>query len=713
MAGQNTRERHHRLGFVVTAVLLALAAGVFVTLRGAVRDLDRSLDRFYDRTNFAVVTTTGGDAARFAQEAAAVPGVTTVQQRGNTTLSIWADDGARKLQGTVLGVPADGPSVSRPVITAGTDIPEGSTEPVAVVEQHTADDLGIQVGDTLTALGPGTPSPLKVVGIGLSPEYLLPAQSQQQIVSSPGSFAIVFVPQPVAEQLGGPATVPQVLVASRADDTGPVIDKLRALAHETGAELVVVRDNQPSNALIDEERTGFVEASFVIPLLAFLTAMFVAAVACARVDDTKRRHLMMVRTTVIGALSGVGLGLIGAAIVGPKLTRSVSIPNHFGASHLLPALGALGLTALAGLAAFGLGSLLLRGTGRSLGGGPAIVSGLAAAAAMVMIVGPLGVVDSAQATLDAAARLEPVDAQIAFVVPATADQLASVEKIPGVIAAEPVPSANVYVRHGDRRYATQLQAFPENTTMQTFETPQGKPQQLPADGVLIPESLGKLLDAKPGDVLELELPGAGVQTMHIPVAAYTSNTLGNLVFMHTSTLRDALGPDANAFAGGLFTTATLRYAPGADADAIAAQVQKLPSVVVYVPVGASLGSIAAVRPIFDNIIRALIILGVVVAALGVGGAVLLQAHTRVRHGVLKLVLEVLGALLVGILLGSVVGARLADALLADLNTELVHLMESIDTTTYLLAAGLVLVVGAGAAVIGGVRAGRSPGPPSS
>lgn len=690
---------------MVTAVLLALAAGVFVTLRGAVRDLDRSLGRFYDRTNFAVVTTTGGDTSRFAREAADVPGVTTVQRRGNVTLSVWLRDGERKVQGTVLGMPADGPSVSRPVITDGAAIAARTSEPVAVVEQHTADDLGVKVGDTITALGPGTQLPLKVIGIGLSPEYLLPAQNQQQIVNSPGSFAVVYVPQTIAEQLGGPATIPEVLVASGADDTGPVVARLRGLAHESGAELVVTRNTQPSNAVIDEERTGFEEASLVIPLLAFITAMFVAAIACAHVADARSRHVLMARTTVIGALSGVGLGLIGAAILGPKLTRSVSIPNHVGASHLVPAVVALALTALTGLAGLGLGTLLLRGTGRSLGGGPAIVSALASAAAMTMVIGPVGVVDSARATLDAVARLEPVDAQIAFAVPATPEQLALVTKVPGVVAAEPVPSANVFVRHGDRRYATQLQAFPAHTTMQTFESPSGRPQELPADGVLIPEALGKLLDARPGDELELELPGAGVRTMHLPVAAYTSDTLGNLVFLRGSTLRDALGPDADAFAGGLFTTATLRFAPDTDAKAIAAQVQKIPSVVVYVPVGADLESVASVRPIFDTIIRALLALGVVVAALGVGGAVLLHAHTRVRHGVLRLVTEVLLALLVGIGVGAVIGTRLAEELVGALDTELVHLVDHVDLATYLLAAGLVLVVGTIAAVVGGLRVG--------
>jgi len=142
-------------------------------------------------------------------------------------------------------------------------------------------------------------------------------------------------------------------------------------------------------------------------------------------------------------------------------------------------------------------------------------------------------------------------------------------------------------------------------------------------------------------------------------------------------------------------------------------VQKIPSVVVYVPVGADLGSVAAVRPIFDALINALLAIGVVVAAVGVGGAVLLHAHTRVRHGVLRLVVEVLVALVLGILVGAVVGTRLADALVSALDSDLVHLVQHIEVNTYLVAAGLVLAVGAIAGFVGGMRAKSEDARPAS
>ena len=91
-------------------------------------------------------------------------------------------------------------------------------------------------------------------------------------------------------------------------------------------------------------------------------------------------------------------------------------------------------------------------------------------------------------------------------------------------------------------------------------------------------------DLSAGDEVEVTIPGAGVAPFVLPIAAFTSDTLGNLVFLRTSVLRDALGADADAFAGGLFDTASIRFRPDADPAQIARDVQALPSVVVYVPV---------------------------------------------------------------------------------------------------------------------------------
>ena len=210
--------------------------------RATVRDLDASLDHFYAETHFADLTVIGGDTDAIAQSFARIDGVAATNTRGTTTLSVFLQNGKTKVQGTIIGVPADGPTINDVSITAGRDFPDDTSNDVAVVEQHTADDLGVKPGDTVQALGLGNPAALDVVGVGLSPEYLLPAQSQQQVITTPGSFAVLFVPRAVAESLGGEATVPQVLVKYAAGVDRKELDRrLTTLATNNGAQLVQPR----------------------------------------------------------------------------------------------------------------------------------------------------------------------------------------------------------------------------------------------------------------------------------------------------------------------------------------------------------------------------------------------------------------------------------------------------------------------------------------
>jgi putative ABC transport system permease protein len=704
-----THRSRHRLGFVFTALLLTAGTAVFVGLRATVHDLDRSLDRFYAQSRFADLTVIGGDSGAIASDASSIDGVAAVSTRGTTTLSVFLRHGTTKVQGTVIGVPATGPELNRLSITAGHAFGRASTTAVAVVEQHTADDLAVQPGDTVEALGIGTPSDLDVVGVGLSPEYLSPAQSQQQIVTTPGSFAVLFVPQSVVEQLGGPATIPQVLIRySPGADRAALDARLTVLANTHRAELVEPLASQPSNAVIAEEETGFREASIVIPALALIVATLVAALACARVVDERRRRRALAITVVASGFGGAVIGLAGAAIGGPALADAVYLPAHVGANNLSIALVGFALALLTGAAALGIGALLRLGNDDTLGFGPAAVTTIAAAAAMICVVAPGGVTDSAEATLSAAGRLERVSAQVAFATPVSSAELATLTSIDGIAAAEAVPSANIFVRHGNRRYATELEAFPPETTMQRFEAPDGSALELPATGVLIPEALAGILDARPGDELEITLPGAGVPPITVPVGALTSDTLGNLVFLRTSALREALGTNADAFAGGLFDTASIRFAPGADAARVATEVQAQGAVVVYVPVAADLNSVAQARPIFSAVIDSLLAIGAVVTALGLGSAVVLHTHTRRRIGGRRITIEVLAAVVVGIVLGALLGTFAADRLVQALDTDLIHLVRHIDGSTYALAAGMVLLVTVGTLGIGFFSARRRP-----
>ena len=72
MAEGQERKRGQRVGFACFAVLVACGIGTLVGLRGTVHDLDRSLARFYDETEFADLVVVGGETDVFAAAARGV-----------------------------------------------------------------------------------------------------------------------------------------------------------------------------------------------------------------------------------------------------------------------------------------------------------------------------------------------------------------------------------------------------------------------------------------------------------------------------------------------------------------------------------------------------------------------------------------------------------------------------------------------------------------
>jgi hypothetical protein len=166
------------------------------------------------------------------------------------------------------------------------------------------------------------------------------------------------------------------------------------------------------------------------------------------------------------------------------------------------------------------------------------------------------------------------------------------------------------------------------------------------------------------------------------------------VFLSNDALRDAMGQYSTAFAGGLFDTASVQFAPGADAAKIAAAVQADPAVVVFVPVAANLNTVDQARPIFKAVIQALLAIAAVVTVLGLASAVVLHTRTRARIGGWRVTGEVFAAVVAGIVVGALLGTYAADRLVDALDTPLIHITRHVDASTYVWAAGMVLVVSA-------------------
>ena len=234
-----------------------------------------------------------------------------------------------------------------------------------LAEQHLLDSFDVGIGDSVEAVGAGGAVKLRIVGVVASPEYFWPARSRQEILPSPKSFGVLFVPEQTARELAGLGGPNQVAIYYDGGREDPALTaSLGSHAAALGAGDVLTRADQPSNSALQQDVKSFQELAVLFPLL-FLTAAALATwVLMRRLVTAERPTIGMLRACgyssrqvvrhylTYGVLTGLAGGVLGAAaglalagVVTDAYTEELSIPVTL--VSLSP------LTALAGIA-FGL-----------------------------------------------------------------------------------------------------------------------------------------------------------------------------------------------------------------------------------------------------------------------------------------------------------------------------------------------------------------------
>ncbi|RMH71044.1 MAG: FtsX-like permease family protein, partial [Actinomyces sp.] len=269
----------------------AVAATVFLGIVLFVADLDASLNlstsyaSFYERTAMADVWITGGDTPAIADALAADPRVATVEDRVHADVPLRL--AGRELYGRVDGATS---GVNRLHLVAGRDLGPDDTRAV-VLERHAADEFDLAVGDTVEVRLGDSWTPVPVVGVAASPEYLFPSRSRTDIFTLPSEFAVVFAPDELARRMA-PDT-PRQVVARFVDgtDTDAALADVRALADAHGAGEVYGLDEQPSNLALQSDVQGFASISVLFPLLFLSVAGMAAYVMLGRLVRRERHEI--------------------------------------------------------------------------------------------------------------------------------------------------------------------------------------------------------------------------------------------------------------------------------------------------------------------------------------------------------------------------------------------------------------------------------------
>lgn len=663
--------RRRRAQFGALGVTLFLGIALFVTSYDAFLNLQASYQELYARTHFADLTVTGGDLGVVAAAARSAGASVTTRSVADIPLRI----GQEVLLGRVVGMPeASQPQVNGVLVLRGNQLSPARPDAV-LVEQHAASHFHLSPGATVAALEPGGWRTLPVAGVAASPEYLWPARSRQDVLTSPDDFAVLFVPQPLAQQLGGRAAQRQltVYVPDRAR-VASVVASLRRTAGQAGATGVLARAEQPSNAALQEDVQGFDELALLFPTLFLAAAAMAAWVLLTRLVRSQRpqigtlRAFGAARRTVLGHYLGFGLaagliggvpgaaaGALGARLATGEYTRAISVPVTVTPLHWTTALvgvafglvvGVIGAAgpalaasrvppaeAMRGVVPSGAGGtsplervfpplrrlptagrMAVRGISRNRR--RTLYTALGVVLALVLVLVSWGMLDSTQVLL--ARQFDQVqrqDAQVYLSAPVTAATVSRLAATPGVAAAEQAAQLAVTVEGRTGSYPTALLALVPGTGMHGFLLAGGGTAPLPRDGVLLGAALRSRLGIQTGDRVRLRLPSLGASVQE-PVAGFVSEPLGTFAYASLPSLERAVASGGRDVPGpdvSLANTVLLRFAPGAGGSAMRARISALPGVAAYVDARALQRAARGFMGLFYAFVGLMLVFGAILA----------------------------------------------------------------------------------------------------
>lgn len=580
------------------AIASVIGAGVtmFVTYQSNFDSLQRTRSDYYEQQRFADVFASMTRAPQtLASRIAEIPGVDTVSTRVVADVTLDVPGIAEPASGRLIGIPERGqPALNGLHLRSGRWIdPERADEVLA--SEMFCEANGFQPGDRIAAIINGRKRWLTIAGIALSPEYIY-AVKPGEIFPDRRRYGIFWMGRRALasafDMEGGFNDVS--LSLGRGASEVEVINQLDRLIEPYGGLGAIPRRLQVSAWTLDNELTQLQTFGFILPAVFFGVAAFILNVALTRALALQRPQIAALKAlgytngelawhyvkwailiAAAGAVAGVvGGGRLGAAMIAlynqffrfPELDYGLSVEvavQSVVGSLLVAALGAQAAVRRAvsvppaeamrpeppgqyrrsmlewswrSLSLSHATRMVLRNVERQPVRSLLSVVGISFAVA-VLVVGFSFIDIMDDLVTQQFTRTMRQDATVSFVRARSASAVHDVAHLPGVMDVEPFRSVPVRVRSGHRTRTLAISGVAAVPRLNRVTDRRGRSFTLPESGLVMSQMLGDILNAGPGDIVQVDVLEGHRPTFDVPIAALIDDVLGLQAYMRIEALR--------------------------------------------------------------------------------------------------------------------------------------------------------------------------------
>jgi putative ABC transport system permease protein len=614
----------------------------------------------------------------------------------------------------------------------------------------------LRPGDRLGAIINGRRRDLEIVGVALSPEYVYSIRPGE-LIPDDSRFGIFWMQSRALASAfnmeGGFNHLAATLLPGASEPD--VIARLERLLSIYGGLGVIPRSLQTSHWYLDNELKQLQSVGLVLPVVFLLVAAFLLNVVLTRIVSVQREQIAALKalgytnrelgwhytklSLLIGAVGGafgvVGGGWMGSGMTAiyndffrfPTLEFRLPLDVVFGGvavSFVAAVLGALNavrrvaalppaeamrpepparyrrsLLERAGLARYLSPPvrMILRNLGRHPVRAATAVGGIAASVSM-LILGTF-FLDAIAVLMDMQFFvIQRQDATVSFFLPASPRALYEMQRLPGVIHAEPMRVVPARIHAGHLSRVISLQGLVSRPELNRVVDVHGGPMPLPDDGVVLSLMLAEVLDARVGDVVTVEVLDGLRPVRQTIVAGIVEEYMGTAAYMQIDALR------ALVHEGPTLSGAFLKVDP-AQVDTLYDRLKDTPAVSGVSLKGTAIESFEKtlaetfyVMIFFNLLFSSVIAFGVVYNAARVSLSERSRELASLRvlgftRGEISFILlgELAAVTLMAIPVGFLLGYAFAGALVAAFNTELYRFPLVVSPRTFAYAATAVLI----------------------
>jgi len=579
------------------AIAMVMAAGVatLILAVGAHQSLSETRSAYYERNRFADVFADVTRAPKALEATiATIPGVAAVETRIVEIAVLEIAGMVEPASARLVSLPdIRKPLLNQPYMRSGR-LPIPGDDREVVIDESFAKAHGFGIGSRFSALMDGAKRELQVVGVALSPEFIY-VLGPGDLMPDSRRFAIIWMSEKAlagAYDLDGAfSNVVVDLMRDASEDA--VIDRLDTILERYGGSGAYGRKDQVSHAFLDAELTQLEAMAKVLPPIFLVVAAFMVNMTLSRLIALEREQIGLLKAVGYGnwaigmhylqfvliiAVIGSVIGAIAGTWLGVGLTRLYGDFFHFPFLIFRKDPSIYVIAILVTLAAAAVGAV------RAVAGvvklSPAVAMAppaparyrrsiawrliqrlrlsqtlimvlrhvshvpmrtfsavLGIALGVSIVVASIWSYPSIDFMIDVTFfRADRQDATISFADTKRVAAAYEVARLPGVMAVEPFRSVPVKIRFGHRERRVSVLGKPVDADLSRVLDTTMRPVSMPESGIVLSRALAKILEARVGDLVELDLLEGDRRQVQVPVALIIEGYIGLSAYMNIDAL---------------------------------------------------------------------------------------------------------------------------------------------------------------------------------